>query len=244
VIIQSINISFISFNKKSNLAASNEQKHRSRAPSIHPSTTNNSDNFRRPTVSSLEYSPSSVCSISGGPLVNHLLIKPTDIKRNQLRTTVSMKSSSPSIPINDRQVKVIRPPITEPISPKKIVRSKEEEAEEAAELQQEIDQLLTSLNLQKPTPPPSPTIIEQPTTTDETVQLETVARTLYDYEKKQVTTIEKKETPNLIDRFLTSHSVQIPKYSSFNPFPSRSFNENVAVNGYKLGLYAPDSSNR
>jgi len=57
-----------------NLAASNEQKQRSRAPSIHPSTTNNSENFRRPTISSsLEFPtpklPTSVCSISGGPLV-------------------------------------------------------------------------------------------------------------------------------------------------------------------------------
>ncbi len=156
-----------------------------------------------------------------------------------------MKSSSTSsIPINDRQVKVIRAPIIEPIPQEKLQRTKEEEAEEAAELQQEIDQLLTSLNLEKPTPPPSPTILEHQTITEEKVQLENVARTLYDYEKKQVTTNEKKETPNLIDRFLTSHSVQIPKYSSFNPFPSRSFNENVAVNGYKLGLYAPDPTNR
>jgi hypothetical protein len=87
------------------------------------------------------------------------------------------------------------------------------------------------------------TISKQQTTTEETVQLENVARTVYDYEKNQVTKNEKKETPNLIDRLLTSRSVQIPKYSSFNPFPSRSFNENVAVNGYKLGLYAPDPTN-
>ncbi|CAF4951622.1 unnamed protein product, partial [Rotaria magnacalcarata] len=79
--------------------------------------------------------------------------------------------------------------------------------------------------------------------TTERVQLKTVAETLYNYEKCQVTKNEKKESPNLIDRLLTSRSVQIPTYSSFNPFPSRSFNENVAVNGYKLGLYAPDPSN-
>ncbi len=137
---------------------------------------------------------------------------------------------------------IIRSVIPESIPPEKIQRSKEEEAEEAAELQQEIDQLLTSLNLEKPIP--ATVTSEQQTTIQETVQLENVARTLYDYEKIQVTKNEKSESPNLIDRLLTSRSVQIPKYSSFNPFPSRSFNENVAVNGYKLGLYAPDPTNR
>jgi hypothetical protein len=139
----------------------------------------------------------------------------------------------------------IRPVIPESIPPGKPQRSKEEEAEEAAELQQEIDQLLTSLNLEKPLSSPPPTTkSEQVISTDEPTQLDHVARTLYNYEKSQVTINDKKETPNLIDRLLTSRSVQIPKYSSFNPFPSRSFNENVAVNGYKLGLYAPDSTNR
>lgn len=76
--------------------------------------------------------------------------------------------------------------------------------EETEELQQEIEQLLTCLNLEKPT--------DQP---------------------KQV------PTDHFINRLVTSRSAQIPKYSSFNPFPSRSFNENVAVNGYKLGLYSP-----
>ncbi len=136
---------------------------------------------------------------------------------------------------------IIRSVIPESIPPEKIQRSKEEEAEEAAELQQEIDQLLTSLNLEKPS---STKTSEQLISIEEPIQLGHVARTLYDYEKTQVTINEKKETPNLIDRLLTSRSVQIPKYSSFNPFPSRSFNENVAVNGYKLGLYAPDSTNR
>jgi len=230
--------------------ASNEQKQRSRTPSIHSSTTTNTENFRRPTISSsLEFPapklPSSVCSISGGPLVNHLLIKPTDIKRNQFKKTVSMKSSSstssspPPVSIHDRQSKIIQSTITESIPREKSQRSKEEEAEEAAELQQEINQLLTSLNLEKPT-----STSEQLVSTEETVQLENVARTVYNYEKPQATKTEKKETPNLIDRILTSNSVQIPKYSSFNPFPSRSFNENVAVNGYKLGLYAPDPTNR
>jgi len=169
--------------------------------------------------------------------VNHLLIKPTDIKKNQFKKNVSIKSSSSlpqPIPVPS---KVIRPSITEPILQEKIVRTKEEEAEEAAELQQEIDQLLTSLNLEKPINDHQQSKIE------EKIQFENVSRTLYDYEKTQVTTNEKKETPNLIDRLLTSRSVQIPKYSSFNPFPSRSFNENVAVNGYKLGLYAPDPTN-
>lgn len=55
------------------LAASNEQKQRSRAPSIHASAANNSDSYRRST-SSLQESPtprlpSSVCSMSGDPLV-------------------------------------------------------------------------------------------------------------------------------------------------------------------------------
>ncbi len=141
--------------------------------------------------------------------------------------------------MHERQSNIIRSSIPERIPQEKIQRSKEEEAEEAAELQQEIDKLLTSLNLEKPITTKS----EQQQTTEEKVQLENVARTLYDYEKTQVKTNETKETPNLIDRLLISRSVQIPKYSSFNPFPSRSFNENVAVNGYKLGLYAPDPTN-
>jgi hypothetical protein len=162
-----------------------------------------------------------------------------------LKKTVSIKSSSTSaarVPVHEPPTKVvIRSVIPESIPPEKIQRSKEEEAEEAAELQQEIDQLLTSLNLEKPS---STKTSEQLISIEEPIQLGHVARTLYDYEKTQVTINEKKETPNLIDRLLTSRSVQIPKYSSFNPFPSRSFNENVAVNGYKLGLYAPDSTNR
>jgi hypothetical protein len=166
-----------------------------------------------------------------------------------LKKTVSIKSSSTSsarTPVHEPPPKVIiRPVIPQPIPPEKIQRSKEEEAEEAAELQQEIDQLLTSLNLEKPLSPPPPTTTSaQLISTDEPNQIGHAARTLYDYEKTQVIINEKKETPNLIDRLLTSRSVQIPKYSSFNPFPSRSFNENVAVNGYKLGLYAPDSTNR
>ena len=44
---------------------------------------------------------------------------------------------------------------------------------------------------------------------------------------------------NIIDRLINKKCVQTPRYTSFNPFPSRSFNENVAVNGYKLGLYSP-----
>jgi len=57
-------------------------------------------------------------------------------------------------------------------------------------------------------------------------------------------TIKEDSSNNLIDRLVTSRSVQTPKYSSFNPFPSRSFNENVAVNGYKLGLYSPALTSR
>ncbi len=162
-----------------------------------------------------------------------------------MKKTVSIKSSSTSaarVPVHEPPTKVIiRPVIPESIPPEKIQRSKEEEAEEAAELQQEIDQLLTSLNLEKPL---STKTSEQLISIEEPVQLGHVARTLYDYEKTQVKTNEKKETPNLIDRLLISRSVQIPKYSSFNPFPSRSFNENVAVNGYKLGLYSPDLTSR
>jgi hypothetical protein len=55
------------------LAASNEQRQRPRAPSIHPSPGTATDSFRRSTISSLEFSPpklpSTVCSIVGGPLV-------------------------------------------------------------------------------------------------------------------------------------------------------------------------------
>lgn len=166
-----------------------------------------------------------------------------------------MKSPSlPSPSVPDRPAQIIRPVVSEPISEEKATRSKEQEAEEAAELQQELDQLLTSLNLEKP-PPPPPLSSSSPSSKiseekvdqspiDETIQLKNVAQTLYNYEKSQVATNEKKESPNIIDRLLTSRSMKIPKYSSFNPFPSRSFNENVAVNGYKLGLYAPDSTTR
>ncbi|CAF3971921.1 unnamed protein product, partial [Adineta steineri] len=193
--------------------ASNEQKQRTRAPSIHPSVTNATETFRRPTVSSMESSTSrlpSVCSISDGPLINHLLIKPTDVKRNQFKKPVSLKSTSSSTaPVQDhRQSKVIQPITTEIIPQPTSSRSKEQEAAEAAELQDEIDQLLISLNLEKPIPTPTPissiNITEQQQQQqiiiEENVQLETVARTLYNYEKSQVTTNEKKETPNFIDR--------------------------------------------
>ncbi|CAF3839650.1 unnamed protein product [Rotaria sp. Silwood1] len=121
-----------------------------------------------------QHSSESVCSISGGPLINHLLVKPTSIKRNQLKKNFSMKSSS---------------------------------KEESEDIQNEFEQLLTCLNFEKPT----------------ILQSEQNDRT----------------SKNLIDHLIKSRSSQIPKYSSFNPFPSRSFNENVAVNGYKLGLYSP-----
>lgn len=55
-----------------NLAASNEQRHRTRAPSMNiPPAT---ENYRRTTITSLEFStpklPATVCSITGGPLVS------------------------------------------------------------------------------------------------------------------------------------------------------------------------------
>jgi hypothetical protein len=62
--------------------------------------------------------------------------------------------------------------------------------------------------------------------------------------EQQNVKIKERSSDNLIDRLVTSRSVQTPKYSSFNPFPSRSFNENVAVNGYKLGLYSPALKSR
>ncbi|CAF1603916.1 unnamed protein product [Rotaria sp. Silwood1] len=126
-----------------------------------------------------QHSSESVCSISGGPLINHLLVKPTSIKRNQLKKNFSMKSSS---------------------------------KEESEDIQNEFEQLLTCLNFEKPT----------------ILQSEQNDRT----------------SKNLIDHLIKSRSSQIPKYSSFNPFPSRSFNENVAVNGYKLGLYSPVVTSR
>ena len=54
------------------LAASNEQRHRTRAPSMNiPPPT---ENYRRTTITSLEFStpklPATVCSITGGPLVS------------------------------------------------------------------------------------------------------------------------------------------------------------------------------
>ena len=52
-------------------------------------------------------------------------------------------------------------------------------------------------------------------------------------------TVNDPSTKNIIDRLVTSRRVKTVTYSSFNPFPSRSFNESVAVNGYKLGLYSP-----
>ena len=77
------------------------------------------------------------------------------------------------------------------------------------DIQEEIEQLLTCLNLEKPR-------ISQ----------------------------DKQFSTNSIDRFVKLRSTQTPKYSSFNPFPSRSFNENVAANGYKFGLYSPIVTNR
>ena len=163
----------------------------------------------------------------------------------------SSSTSSPNTPTFDRTAKPIRSMVIEPVPKEKVVRSKEEEAEDAAELQQEIDQLLTSLNLEKPpltATSPSSAVVESPPE-EKTSQLETVVRTLYDIQKPQMTIVdttstERRDSSSLIDRLLTARAVQIPKYSSFNPFPSRSFNENVAVNGYKLGLYAPDPSTR
>jgi len=91
----------------------------------------------------------------------------------------------------------------------KLKRSNKTDAEN---LDKEIDQLITCLNLDK----------------------SHVAEA-----KSSGTT-----TDAYIHRLITTRSNQIPKYSSFNPFPSRSFNENVAVNGYKLGLYSPVLSTR
>lgn len=81
--------------------------------------------------------------------------------------------------------------------------------EETEELQKEIEQLLTCLNIEKPA----------------------------------VSSTES-SSKSFIDRVVKSRASEIPKYSSFNPFPSRSFNENVAVNGYKLGLYSPVVTSR
>ncbi|UJR22035.1 hypothetical protein I4U23_025103 [Adineta vaga] len=126
-------------------------------------------------------SPDSICSISAGPLMNHLLVKPTDIKRNQLKKNVSSKSLSSK--------------------------------EQTEEYEKEIEQLLTCLNVSQSTKIP---------------------------ENNQ----KKSSSDDYINRLITSRSAQIPKYSSFNPFPSRSFNENVAVNGYRLGLYSPVVTSR
>ena len=56
------------------VAASNEQRQRTRAPSIHPSLNSGPEPMRRSTLSSLEFTtprlPSTVCSITGGPLVS------------------------------------------------------------------------------------------------------------------------------------------------------------------------------
>ncbi len=91
---------------------------------------------------------------------------------------------------------------------KKHVSIKSFTKDETDDLHNEIEQLLTCLNLEKSNE-------EKSSSTD-------------DY----------------LNRILTSRSSQIPKYSSFNPFPSRSFNENVAVNGYRLGLYSPVLTDR
>ena len=166
------------------------------------------------------------------------------MKRNQFKQVVSIKSSSSSVPVNDRQPKIIP---SESIPQQNTQRSKEQEAEEATELKQELDQLLTSLTLEKPLSSSSlPNISEEQekSATDDKIQLTNVVKTLYNYDKSHLTSTDKKESSNLIDHVLTSRSVQISKYSSFNPFPSRSFNENVAINGCKLGLYAPNPANR
>ncbi|CAF0804238.1 unnamed protein product [Adineta steineri] len=97
---------------------------------------------------------------------------------------------------------------------KKNVSTKSSTKEDPEELQEEIEQLLTCLHPEKP-----------PTTICKTIQ-------------------KKPSSDNYIDRLVTSRSVQMPKYSSFNPFPSRSYNENVAMNGYRLGLYSPIVTSR
>lgn len=77
---------------------------------------------------------------------------------------------------------------------------------------------------------------------DESEELET--------EIEQLLTCLKVEKPksssdnHLLTHLVTSRSHEIPRYSSFNPFPSRSFNENVAMNGYRLGLYSPVLTSR
>jgi hypothetical protein len=96
---------------------------------------------------------------------------------------------------------------------KQKVSTKPSSKEDAEDLQKEIEQLLTCLNLEKPAE------------ISENIQ-------------------KKTSSDNYIDRLVTSRTVKTPKYSSFNPFPSRSFNENVAVNGYKLGLYSPVVTSR
>lgn len=159
------------------------------------------------------------------------------MKRNQFKKTVSMRSTSSA---EDRPCKLVKTVSTETMKPIETPISKDDESNE---LEEEIEELLARLNLEK-----SETRKESPMVVEQTNRLENVAKTVYDYQKVQVTNDdrprEKKESPNLLERILVSRSAQIPKYSSFNPFPSRSFNENVAMNGVKLGLYAPDSSNR
>ena len=75
VMIQSRNRSLCEVmhpSSSTNLAASNEQRQRIRAPSMNiPPPT---DNYRRTTITSMEFStpklPATVCSITGGPLVS------------------------------------------------------------------------------------------------------------------------------------------------------------------------------
>lgn len=83
--------------------------------------------------------------------------------------------------------------------------SKSSPKDECEDIESEIEQLFTCLNLDKP---------------------------------------KSSSDNHLLTHLVTSRSHQIPRYSSFNPFPSRSFNENVAMNGYRLGLYSPVLTSR
>ncbi|CAF1157087.1 unnamed protein product [Didymodactylos carnosus] len=278
--------------------ASAEQRNRSRASSLHPNdsrrvgppptptlkSTRKTDDLSSGTISDATLSStnvsnnkntspltkqhSTVCSIKGGPLINHLLLKAADPKRNMYKKNVSIKAPVSTIQNTRSNSIVDSTKYTYPDTPstetskheKKQVLSEDDTVEEDVDIQIEIEQLLTSLNLERPVIQKSvpkittkqPIDDENSSTTDNETEnrLENIARTLYDYQKTQNLSetdsdsknsnifASKQRNGSIMGRLLTTNP-NGPRYSSFNPFPSRSFNENVAMNGYKLGLYAP-----
>ncbi|CAF0839672.1 unnamed protein product [Didymodactylos carnosus] len=264
--------------------ASAEQRNRSQMSTLHPndprrlgqtddrstvalsnvilSSSNISNNKN---TSSLTKQHSTVYPITSGPLVNHLLLKVADPKRNMYKKKSSIKSPVSiahntrvnCIEDSPRQTLFNKPLVETSEHEIKQISTKEEVAEDEADIQIEIEQLMTSLNLEKPIIGKSETIIatkqginDENNATDNELKSrpESIAFTLYDSGTIQTSLKSNNKNPNIYTTkkcngpkiaHLQKMNRIGPRYTSFNPFPSRSFNENVAMNGSKLGLYAP-----